>query len=214
MGMVNSLFICVIFVQIQIFYSTSIWPAKGNSKRNKNLKVTFDRLMGTKHKFKHCFLIQIWLQCQIFVLKGKVYQSIEFQSCKIHCTWTHREEETRGKEAEPFPPLGLCPKSSPRKAFPSCSHSGYYLENLGNWQTPKIEYKAWKWKFGSILVKLNMSHFAYACKMRCPLKLVLENSEYLWFYWTFCIVILDYGLKLHKLSNHTLVILQKWLEIH
>ena len=59
-----------------------------------------------------------------------------------------------------------------------------------------------------------MSHFAYACKMRYPLNLVLENSEYLWFYWTFCIVILDYGLKLHKLSNHILVMLQKWLEIH
>ena len=52
------------------------------------------------------------------------------------------------------------------------------------------------------------------CKMRCLLNLVLENSKYLWFYWTFCIVILDYGLKLHKLSNHTLVILQNWLEIH
>ena len=49
---------------------------------------------------------------------------------------------------------------------------------------------------------LHMSYFAYACKMRCPLNLVLENSEYLWFYSTFCIVILDYGLKLHKLSNH------------
>ena len=59
-----------------------------------------------------------------------------------------------------------------------------------------------------------MSHFAYACKMRDPLNLVLENIEYLWFYWTFCIVILDYGLKLHKRSNHTLVMLQKWLEIH
>ena len=59
-----------------------------------------------------------------------------------------------------------------------------------------------------------MSHFAYVCKMRCPLNLVLESWEYIWFYWTFCIVILDYGLKLHKLSNHTLVILQKWLEIH
>ena len=65
-----------------------------------------------------------------------------------------------------------------------------------------------------VSVKYYMSHFAYACKMRCPLNLVLENSEYLCFYWTFCIVILDYGLKLHKLSNHTLVILQKWLEIH
>ena len=28
----------------------------------------------------------------------------------------------------------------------------------------------------------NMSHFAYACKMRYPLNLVLEKSEYLWFY--------------------------------
>ena len=54
-----------------------------------------------------------------------------------------------------------------------------------------------------------MSYFAYACKMQCLLNLVLENSEYLWFYSTFCIVILDYCLKLHKLSNHTLVILQK-----
>ena len=29
---------------------------------------------------------------------------------------------------------------------------------------------------------LNMSHFSYACKMRYPLNLVLENWEYLWFY--------------------------------
>ena len=62
--------------------------------------------------------------------------------------------------------------------------------------------------------KLYMSHFAYACKMRYPLNLVLEKSEYLWFYLTFCIVILDCGLKLYKLSNHTLVMRQKWLEIH
>ena len=60
----------------------------------------------------------------------------------------------------------------------------------------------------------HMSHFAYACKMQYPLNLVLENIEYLWFYWTFCIVILDYGLKLHNLLIHTLVMLQKWLEIH
>ena len=60
----------------------------------------------------------------------------------------------------------------------------------------------------------HMSHFAYACKMRYPLNLVLKSWEYLWFYWTFCIVILDYGLKLHKLSNHILGMLQKWLEIH
>ena len=50
--------------------------------------------------------------------------------------------------------------------------------------------------------------------MRYPLNLVLESWEYLWFYLTFCIVILDYGLKLHKLSNYTLVMLQEWLEIH
>ena len=57
--------------------------------------------------------------------------------------------------------------------------------------------------------KLNMSHFAYACKMRCLLNLVLESWEYLWFYLTFWIAILDCGLKLHKLSIHTLVMLQK-----
>ena len=31
-------------------------------------------------------------------------------------------------------------------------------------------------------LEMHMSHFAYACKMQCPLNLVLENSEYLWFY--------------------------------
>ena len=29
---------------------------------------------------------------------------------------------------------------------------------------------------------MHMSHFAYTCKMRYPLNLVLENSKYLWFY--------------------------------
>ena len=56
---------------------------------------------------------------------------------------------------------------------------------------------------------LDMSHFAYVCKMRCPLNLVLESWEYLWSYLTFWVVILDYGLKLHKLSIHTLIMLQK-----
>ena len=64
------------------------------------------------------------------------------------------------------------------------------------------------------LICLHMSHFSYACKMRCPLNLVLESWEYLWFYLTFWIAILDCGLKLHKLSIHTLVMLQKWLEIY
>ena len=32
------------------------------------------------------------------------------------------------------------------------------------------------------LVMKHMSHFTYACKMWCPLNLVLEKSEYLWFY--------------------------------
>ena len=59
-----------------------------------------------------------------------------------------------------------------------------------------------------------MSHFSYVCKMQCPLNLVLESWEYLWFYLTFLIAILDCGLKLHKLSIHTLVMLQKWLEIY
>ena len=44
--------------------------------------------------------------------------------------------------------------------------------------------------------------------MRYPLNLVLESWEYLWSYLTFCVVILDYGLKLHKLSIHTLDMLQ------
>ena len=61
---------------------------------------------------------------------------------------------------------------------------------------------------------IHMSHFTYACKMRCPLNLVLESWEYLWFYLTFWIAILDCGLKLHKLSIHTLIMLQKWLEIY
>ena len=59
-----------------------------------------------------------------------------------------------------------------------------------------------------------MSHVSYACKMRYPLNLVLESWEYLWSYLTFWVVILDYDLKLHKLSICTLVMLQKWLEIH
>ena len=33
-----------------------------------------------------------------------------------------------------------------------------------------------------LTIKIHVSHFAYACKMRYPLNLVLENSEYLWFY--------------------------------
>ena len=66
----------------------------------------------------------------------------------------------------------------------------------------------------SIILILHMSHFSYACKMRYPLNLVLESWEYLWSYLTFWVVILDYGLKLHKLSIRTLVMLQKWLEIH
>ena len=56
---------------------------------------------------------------------------------------------------------------------------------------------------------LYMSHFSYACKMRYPLNLVLESWKYLWSYLTFWVVILDYGLKLHKLSIHTLAMLQK-----
>ena len=49
---------------------------------------------------------------------------------------------------------------------------------------------------------LNMSHFSYLHKMRCPLNLVLENWEYLRFYCTFWIVILDGSLKPHKLLIH------------
>ena len=31
-------------------------------------------------------------------------------------------------------------------------------------------------------IQIDMSHFAYACKMQYPLNLVLESWEYLWFY--------------------------------
>ena len=55
----------------------------------------------------------------------------------------------------------------------------------------------------------HMSHFSYMCKMQCLLNLVLESWEYLWFYLTFWIAILDCGLKLHKLSIYILVMLQK-----
>ena len=33
-----------------------------------------------------------------------------------------------------------------------------------------------------LITGMCMSHFAYACKMRYPLNLVLESWEYLWFY--------------------------------
>ena len=71
--------------------------------------------------------------------------------------------------------------------------------------------------FSTFIVKnylKDMSHFSYACKMQYPLNLVLENCEYLWFYLTFWIAILDSGLKLPKLLIHTLVMLEKGLEIH
>ena len=29
---------------------------------------------------------------------------------------------------------------------------------------------------------MQLSHFAYVCRMRYPLNLVLESWEYLWFY--------------------------------
>ena len=54
-----------------------------------------------------------------------------------------------------------------------------------------------------------MSHFSYVCKMRYPLNLVLENLKYLQLYLTFWVVIANGGLKLPKLSIHTLVMLRK-----
>ena len=104
-----------------------------------------------------------------------------------------------------------------------------FTPDLSDWMAYRASLIPWFWTFSwlcasnvctpfrqpyAFYAKIYMSHFAYACKMRYPLNLVLESWEYLWFYWTFCIVILDYGLKLHKLPIHTLVMLQKWLEIH
>ena len=71
------------------------------------------------------------------------------------------------------------------------------------------ECKTRKLKIVKMCLVIYMSHFSYTCKMRCPLNLVLESWKYLWFYSTFWIAILDCGLKLHKLSIHTLVMLQK-----
>ena len=59
-----------------------------------------------------------------------------------------------------------------------------------------------------------MTFLSYLSKMRCPLNLVFENFKYLWFYWTFLVVISNGGLKLPKLSIYTIVMLQKWLKIH
>ena len=52
------------------------------------------------------------------------------------------------------------------------------------------------------------------CKVQCLLNLVLENFKYLLFYLTFWVVISNGSLKLPKLSIHTLVMLQKWVEMH
>ena len=77
--------------------------------------------------------------------------------------------------------------------------------------TKLITFCSW---LSAFCLHIYMSHFSYGCKMRYPLNLVLESWEYLWSYLTFWVVILDYGLKLHKLLIRTLVMLQKWLEIH
>ena len=69
-------------------------------------------------------------------------------------------------------------------------------------------------RISSDYYQIYMSHFAYTRKMRYPLNLVLESWEYLWSYLTFWVVILDYGLKIHKLLIRTLVMLQKLLEIY
>ena len=45
--------------------------------------------------------------------------------------------------------------------------------------------------------------------MRYPPNLVLENWEYLWFYLTFWVVILNGGLKVTRHLIHTLIMLQK-----
>ena len=86
-------------------------------------------------------------------------------------------------------------------------HGTYFIFKLLFWV------KLWQNK-EDITRYEDMSHFSYPCKMRCPLNLVLQNCKYLWFYLTFWIAILDCGLKLHKLSIHTLVMLEKGLEIH
>ena len=86
------------------------------------------------------------------------------------------------------------------------SYGNIYQEKCNISVAPQKGLMSSNFFFKKCNIYIYMSHFSYACKMRYPLNLALENSKYLWFYWTFCIVILYYGLKLHKL--------QKWLEIH
>ena len=55
---------------------------------------------------------------------------------------------------------------------------GRYVDSCGNLSqsTDVINVNSW------LVTDKYMSHFAYACKMRYPLNLVLENIEYLSFY--------------------------------
>ena len=98
----------------------------------------------------------------------------------------------------PLPPLAYTPRQTPHSRDGYCSR--WYASY---WNAFSL------WFVFTLVWHIYMSHFSYSCKMRYPLNLVLENWEYLWFYLTFCIVILDCGLKLHKPSIHTLVMLQK-----
>ena len=137
-----------------------------------------------------------WYHSRFFVIKQS------WQWCQY---WHQRLYNIKTKKSSnkmlPLPPWVLNPWMSNSNFKPNT-----IISRL-TWNVNFCSCTTW-------FLNLDMSHFTYACKMRYPLNLVLESWEYLWFYWTFCIVILDYGLKLHKLSNHTLVMLQKWLEIH
>ena len=59
---------------------------------------------------------------------------------------------------------------------------GFHPNSLSSGQRPRDITEPLKTVITKTWVYIHMSHFAYACKMRYPLNLVLESWEYLWFY--------------------------------
>ena len=60
---------------------------------------------------------------------------------------------------------------------------GVYILGVGGRPPPPPSTTGYGQKTGGTHYNgMHMSHFAYPCKMRYPLNLVLESWEYLWFY--------------------------------
>ena len=71
-------------------------------------------------------------------------------------------------------------------SFPEFAEFSEFLFYLG--KTPLANKEAEPaYILKTTLLLIHMSHFAYTCKMRYLLNLVLESWEYLWFYWIFAL---------------------------